>query len=348
MAESAAAGEGPGGVAARLTKPDAGVVLEGFDGSTPLGFLAGVGVQRVFADRASASEGDAPLLSWRFLDTWRPVLQGPPSFDAVVDAVHEDAHAWESAPILSFRYLKVEKSGPKLFAGLRAPIAVLRRWLSGRREAGDDVSLAYACALMCETASESVEEAAGLEQLREHRIEADTDAPLDRASLRTFFDFTARNAQFLDQVAAIRGYLDRDVIEEGLRSGRVDGGAPRSMDWDPAADTPGAIYTGYTRGFLPVAEWLAFRGLVCFPVASEGAVIRTTACSGRRLAGEFVWPLWEVPVGPECVRSLVAYPGLQRLESEARQALGISAVLRAELTKKADGYSGMFSPCRPG
>jgi hypothetical protein len=32
----------------------------------------------------------------------------------------------------------------------------------------------------------------------------------------------------------------------------------------------------------------------------------TTACSGRRLAGEFVWPLWDVPAGPEVVRFLVA------------------------------------------
>lgn len=76
-------------------------------------------------------------------------------------------------------------------------------------------------------------------------------------------------------------------------------------------------------------------------------MIRTTACTGRRLAGEFVWPLWEVPAGPETVRSLVAYPGLDRLGAEERRALGIAAMLRAELTKKADGYSGMFSPSRP-
>lgn len=73
----------------------------------------------------------------------------------------------------------------------------------------------------------------------------------------------------------------------------------------------------------------------------------TTACTGRRLAGEFVWPLWEVPVGGRTIRSLVAYPALERLDSSAHTALGIVAILRAELTKKADGYSGMFSPTRP-
>jgi hypothetical protein len=327
--------------------PEEGVVLEGLDGGTPLGFLAALGVQRVLTDRAAESDPGSARLSWCLLDAWRPILHGPPSLDDVVDRVYEDARAWESAPILGFRYVKVEKQGPKPVAGLRAPIAVLRRWLTERRGADDDTSLAYACALMCESASEMIEEPASVEQLAGHGIGVDPDAPLDRASLRTYFDFSARNAQFLDQVAAIRGYLDRDVIEEGLRMGGEDGGAPRSMDWDPTADTPGAIYTGYARGFLPVAEWLAFRGLVCFPVTGEGASIRTTACNGRRLAGQFVWPLWEVPAGPETVRSLVAWRGIDRLDAEARRALGIATVLRADLTKKADGYSGMFAPSRP-
>jgi len=38
---------------------------------------------------------------------------------------------------------------------------------------------------------------------------------------------------------------------------------------------------------------------------------------------------------------------LDRLGPDALRALGIVAVLRADLTKKADAYSGMFSPARP-
>jgi hypothetical protein len=163
-----------------------GIVLEGLDGGTALGFLAGVGLQRVLADAATQSNQNehSPQLSWRLLDAWRPVLHGPPSFDAVVEAVYEDARAWESAPILGFRYLKMEKQGPKSFAGLKAPIAVLRRWLCDRREADDERSLAYACALMCETASEAIDATADLDQLAEHGIEADKEAPLVTAAPR--------------------------------------------------------------------------------------------------------------------------------------------------------------------
>jgi hypothetical protein len=326
---------------------DDGVVLDGLDGGTPLGFLAGLGVQRVLVDRMGKAADQTPRLSWRQLDAWRPVLHGPRTFESVVETVHQDVLAWAKEPLLAFRYVKMEKNGPKPVAGLKAPIAVLRRWLSRRRAAGDETSLAHATALMCESASEVVENPATSEQLEAHGIEVADDAPLDRSSLRTAFDFTARNAQFLDQIAAIRAYLDRDIIEAGLREGRPDGAAPRSMDWDPGADTPGAIYTGYARGFLPLAEWLAFRGLVCFPVAGVGSVIRTTACSGRRLDGELVWPLWELAVGPDVVRSLIAHPGLARLDPAQRRALGIAVVLKAGLTKKADGYSGMFAPSQP-
>lgn len=147
-------------------------------------------------------------------------------------------------------------------------------------------------------------------------------------------------------VSSIRLAVDRAIVDEGLRSGRVDAAAPRSMDWDPMADTPGAIYTGHARGLLPVAEWLAFRGLGNLLVSSRGASISTTACTGRRLGGEFVWPLWEAPTGRETARSLLAWPRLDRLGPDVLRALGITTVLRADLTKKADGYSGMFSPTR--
>lgn len=194
---------------------------------------------------------------------------------------------------------------------------------------------------------EPLASAASHELLEEHGIRADPAAPLDRMTLPTFFDFTSRNAQFLDQLSEIRKELDRAKIASELEAGSADPAATRSMDWDPMADTPGAIYTGYTRGFLPASEWLAFRGLVHLPVTGEGATLHTTACSGRRKAGAFTWPLWERPACLGAVRSLVAYPGLETLGASGREALGIAVVLRAGLVKKADGYSGMFAPAQP-
>jgi hypothetical protein len=323
------------------------VVLEGLDGATPLGFLAALGTQRVLAERRAPDRSSlVPRLAWTLLDAWRPVLAGVESVDAVVDAVHSDARDWEFSPLLSFRYLKLEKGGPKRVGGLRAPAAVLRRWLLDHRARHDDRALAQMAALVCETANEPADETPGEELLRQHGVPFDVDAPLNRLMLPTYFDFTSRNAQFLEQVEEIRSYLTRESIAAGLTTGGPDLAAPRSLDWDPAADMPGAIYTGFARGFLPVAEWLAFRGLASFPVTGVGAKLETTACAGRRKSGVFVWPLWERPAGLHAVRSLVGYPHLERLDAGEREALGVVTVLCSELTKKADGYSGMFAPAR--
>jgi hypothetical protein len=199
---------------------------------------------------------------------------------------------------------------------------------------------------MCETANELLDEPVPSEVVANHQIPVDEDGPLDHVSMPTFFDFTSRNAYFVSQVEEIRGYLTREIVTEALSHGRLVK-APRTLCWAPTADTPAAIYTSFGGGSLPVAEWLGFRGLACFPVSGTGDQLITTACEGRRLQGEFIWPLWEMAVGVESVRTLVAYPTLATLDGDARHALGISAVLRASLTKQADGYTGMFAPARP-
>lgn len=72
-----------------------------------------------------------------------------------------------------------------------------------------------------------------------------------------------------------------------------------------------------------------------------------TGCTGRRLDGEFTWPLWEFPARLDAIRFLVGYPRLEMLSATERRALGVSVLLQAGLTKKADGYSGTFAPARP-
>jgi hypothetical protein len=331
-----------------LAGSKAGVLLEGLDGGTPLGFLSALGVLRIMSERLDrAGESDSPLrLAWRQLDAWRPIVFGWESLAVIGAAVYEDSLAWANAALLKFRYVKLEKRGPKAVGGLKAPAAVFRAWLSARRQARDEQAVEYAVALMCEEITEEIKGAATVEQHQDEGIALSGEAALDRSAERTFFDFTARNAQFLEQLECIRGHITLDRVLTALERGEADASAPRSMDWDPASDTPASIYTGYQRGFLPVHEWLAFRGLAYFPVGASGGKVRNAACSGRRLEGEFYWPLWEVPAGLDAIRSLVVYPNLSRLNAKAREALGITAVLCASLTKKADGRSGTFSPSR--
>lgn len=328
------------------TMNDSGLVISGIDGGTPLGFLAALGLLQVLED-ARLAGSPAPRLSWKQVDAWRPVLLGAESFEALAQTIHEDCQRWNESPLLTFRYVKQEKQGPKAVGGLKAPLAVVRAWSSARRSAGDEKSLAYAAALFCDGVTEVNKKPATAEDHLSFSIPVDSDVDLDLTVERNFLDLTVRNAQFLEQVEFIRAHLKPDGIEQALRIGAVDYEAPRTLDWDPASDTPAAIYTGYQRGFLPVHEWLGFRALRLFPLSNAGSRAIMTGCTGRRLDGDFTWPLWDLPAALDAVRSLVGFPRITKLDRDERRALGISELLQAGLTKKADGYSGTFSPAKP-
>jgi hypothetical protein len=329
-----------------MTTEVAGVLVRGIDGTTPLGFLAALGLLQVLKDSAG-SEQEAPRLSWRQLDAWRPIVHGPSSAQSIARLVFEDRTRWTDSPVLGFRYVKQEKQGPKTVGGLRAPLAVVRAWARARRGQEDEDALAYGAALFCQDVTEINKKPATEADHRSVGIAVDPDIDMELTVERTFLDLTSRNAQFLEQVEFVRDYLTLDRIVHALETGEVDYGAPRTLDWDPASDTPGAIYTGFRRGYLPVHEWLGFRALRLFPVAGSGSRVRMTACTGRRLDGEFTWPLWERPATIDALRGLLGHPDLSRLSPEQRRGLGISQLLGAGLTKKADGYTGTFAPGRP-
>lgn len=335
--------------------PHDGLVLPGIDGSTPLGFMAALGVLQVLEAQAKDPDPDArplgyPSLSWKQLDAWRPVLHGPRELDALVNTIMLDVASWADSPLLGFRYVKLEKQGPKTVGGLKAPLAVVRAWQRNQRDAEHEEAVAFAAGLFCDAVVEESKKPATSEDHTKCGVVYDRDVGLEQIVERTFFDFTSRNAQFLEQVQVIREYLQPEVVHAALERGAPDylaAKTARTLDWDPTSDTPGAIFTGYQRGFLPAHEWLAFRSLGCFPLASSGQRVLLTACKGRRLEGEFTWPLWEHPASLEAVRSLLGYPNMDSLTAPGRRALGLSALFRANLTKKADGYTGTFSPARP-
>lgn len=324
-----------------------GLLVSGIDGTTPLGFLAALGLLQVLED-STGSEQEAPRLSWKQLDAWRPIVHGARSLESVAQLIFEDRTQWADSPLLRFRYVKQEKQGPKAVGGLKAPLAVVRAWARVRREKRDETSLAYGEALFCQDVTELNKKPATKEDHHSAGIDVDTELhDMELTVERSFLDLTSRNAQFLEQVEIIRGYLTAESILRALETGEPDYAAPRTLDWDPASDTPGAIYTGFRRGYLPVHEWLGFRALRLFPLAGSGSKVRMTACTGRRLDGEFTWPLWERPASIDAIRALLGHPDLPRLTSDERRAFGISELLGAGLTKKADGYTGTFAPGRP-
>lgn len=318
--------------------------IPGLDGSSLLGFLAALGVVEVLSSTRSAGIGQgAPRLSWTHSGGWHPRLAGVDSVDELVVRILEDARSKEVERVLQFRYVKVEKNGPKSVRALKTPVAVLRAALKSSLSLGQFGAAGFLASLACETAFEPADEAkaATPEDLNAKGVSFDPDVPLGQVALPTPFDFTSRNTQFLDQIGIVRGHLTDVAVIEDLIEGR---GTPSSriMRWDALTDMPGALFDRSGPLSRPVAEWLAFRGIAFFVLSGSGTGLEMPGLSGRRKAGRFSWPLWEGFLTKDVIRSILAvqWPMQKRA---AALAQGVIAGYSVELRKDATGYDGAVS-----
>lgn len=321
------------------------LVLTGLDGSNPLGYLAGVGVLE-----ALATQLDDVRLTWRNVGGWRPVVTGVDSMPALVEAVLDDASGARAEGLLAFRSVKVEKNGPRVVQKFSTSGSVVRRWLRDHVDGGRVGIANDALGLVCPDAFEAEDEkkVPSPEQLAREGIGFDPQIPLHWYAQPTPFDFTSRNAQFLDQLRIIRDGLTAEVIAADITSG-LGANAPRIMGWDPLTETPYALFAGASVASRPAAEWLAFRGMCCYPLSADGSRVRMAGMKGRRKAGRFRWCLWTAPLSPQMVRTVVAGPWLGdgSEASRERSARGVAALFEVQLAKDATGYAGVFTPSAP-
>lgn len=319
------------------------IMLTGLDGSNPLGFMAALGTLEVLTDA-----GLDARLSWRNEGGWHPVLHGAGDrFNALALRILDDAHGPLVEATLGFRYVKMEKKGAKPFAGLAAPANVLRAWLR-RRLAADDWKVAdYGGALMCQTALQPMDtkKIAGPDELETAGIEFDETVSAAERVHMTPFDFTSRNAQFLDQLRYIRA----DLTLDGLRAELVEGRGrrtPRIMRWDPLVNLPGALSQKAPEP-RSASEWLMFRAVSLFLLTRGRRTAQMPGFTGRRKSGEFSWVLWDGKLNRAVVKSILAFPALYDGTRGEGRARGVVAAFRVGMIKGADGYDGCFSPSSP-
>lgn len=319
------------------------VSCPGVVGDNALGFLAGLGIASVLE---GSSDVRRAAVSWS-RGGWEARFVGVDSVEQVAREIERDRLAWEESPVLSFNYPKVEKNGVKAFKGLRAPIGIWRHWLEQTVDSGQRHVMDYAAVLANEVSVEEVPAAkrVSVDDMCRYGVPQHLALGVAVSTMPTFFDFTSRNAQFLDQVSILRSALDEDSILSAL-SGRDDWtSAGRTLGWDGSVDQPAALYS-YGRPTNPVLEWLAFRGLEFFPVAGSSNRLAVTSCRGRRKNGVFCWPLWDGACRVSVVKALLKSDWAS-IDAPSRRARGVVQVFEAGLTKAADGYSGIFSPSRP-
>lgn len=294
------------------------IALSGLPGSNPLGFLAALGT----LDALSAKLPDITL-HWTDELVPHAVIGGLDDRESVLDVLDQDREEWNGSPLLTF------PDGAPL-ADAKPAEKQLRAWFEYASADEERTASDHLAALVAEGAFDG-----------------------NKNAKPTHLHFTAGQQQFLRMVRTLASEVERGRLSEALWGPwRYDSSLP-SLSWDARGErvyaTRAVNPSKEQRLGVPGADWLAFRGLVFYPVyrTVQGA-LHTTACDLSWKRSAFRWPLWSVPCGRDVIRSLVADRSLvsQSMLSQLRPsdltARRILSVLQSPIKRNDQGGYGSF------
>ena len=312
-----------------------GLLLPGLDGANPLAFLAALGTLRGLT---VAWPERRVCLSWALRDTWRPCL-------------HMDGGALDEKKALDGLegFMQMRPGHEALAIGDNLTIsadkfrthalnAASAAFPSFEGRATADFIAAFGC--------DAVES-------------ADCKGQIQDTALRTMSG--TGHQHFLKTMRDLAEKANRDKLEQCL-FGHWERKDPQlSLRWDPEDDRRYAlrwkkpsddkVQAKGEKSGAPT-EWganrLAYESLPLFPVIPVGRSVQTTGFSGSRSRDTFwTWPIWDVPVSLDSVRSLLALRELQsgHIDHARLAAMGIRQVFKSQRIT-VDKYRN-FAPSTP-
>jgi hypothetical protein len=307
--------------------------LQGLDGGSPLGFLATLGVLRT---SALAWPERAVQLVWSDRDGgWRPRLFLHPSIDE---------EAWLEGLDHRLRDT-IGHDAFKLADDLNVRIATFRKVAleAAARSRPDERRHADFLAAFGSDAVETV-------------ANGKKTGDISDTALRTMSG--AGHQHFLGFMRA----LVADTRVEHLRRALLmswqydDPMENHTMRWDPTDDVRYALRwrnsSGDPERKRSGAVWganrFAIEGLALLPTAPVQRRLQTTGFTQRKGQGTtWTWPIWNVPIGQDGVRSLLALAQLQEPCPDRAwlAAMGIAEVYRCQ--RITQGKYRNFTPASP-
>ena len=284
-----------------------GLLLSGLDGSNPLAFLAAVGTLRTVC----LAEPDAHWrMKWLMRDgVWRPALSAdrPPSAVALVDLLCRELQL-ESTPELDFgKNLSVK---PEQFRA-EAVSAQSQARPHHRRHA--DFIAAFGCELYETKDRKSIQDTA----------------------LRTMNG--AGHQHFLGTMKQLVQETGSAHLHSSLFKTWNYSDAKLGLRWDPEEDRRYALRWDNPsdgRGVKTVrgANRLAVEALPMLPTAPGTRELQTTGFTTQDRAVLFTWPIWQVAIDMNVVRSLLALPEISRPRPnrDHLNAIGVAEVYRSQ------------------
>ncbi len=292
------------------------MALLALEGTNPLGYLAALG-----ALDALTRKVDGATLRWTDELVPHAIVGGVGDLDTLIDALDRDREEWTGSALLGFpRESPLPDAKPDQLK--------LRGWFEAVSMEGGHAASDHLCALVAEDALDG-----------------------KRNAKPTHLHFTAGQQQFLEMVRTLASSVDRARLTEAVRGPWAYDSSLPSLSWDSRGERVYAVRANNPstekRLGVPGADWLAFRGLVFYPVTRTATgSLRTTACDSDWKRSAFRWPLWAVPASREIVASLVADRTLVSQGADIRvdnlAPRGIFCVLQAPIRRTDQGGYGSF------
>lgn len=286
------------------------LLLKGLDGGNPLAFMTLLGVAQMCRNFSPRTR-----ISWlREEGSWRPALHG---FDGSEDDFVQ--RLWEALAASPPQPFLIDKKLPFKQKELRSAMGqTLIESTPAQRRTAD---------LLAGLGSDAYTDKEGFFPDSSFRMVRSGDS----------------NGQGLPAYAqAIRKGLTLEHLHATLLAGWRYEDDAFSLRWDPVEDQRYALrwydpskQSNKRQGLRTMrgANALALEGLALLPVQPQLSGVSTTSFSRlepRRYC--FTWPIWDVPVSLEVVRSLLTLPELaaKTPDREALRAIGIAEIFRSE------------------
>lgn len=312
---------------------DPGLLLNGLDGSNPLGFLAAVGVLQVVSDSNKTTR-----MRWVFAqDGWRPLFTGcDNSQDELCMALHTSLSEASTAIFEIGKLQQGSRQSNKFpFAAIRFADALKSASVRTHAEDRREVDLLAAF---------------GME------VHPDKQGAFQCTSFKMVRSGDANSQGMLFYAKALREGLDCRMLERTLFNAWDYTDKSYSLRWDPMEDQryalrwrdPSKSDATDGPGTMIAANCLAVEALRCFPVMPVGVRARTTGFHDVQRRTTLVWPIWTAPLSVETIRSLLSLPEFDKtpLDRPALAMRGVDEIYSAPLVRPNQYYIN-FAPALP-
>ena len=313
-----------------------GLLLNGLDGSNPLGFLAAVGTLHVLGD----APGNSVRLGWRTAQgSWRPFLTGCSD-----DRQEVCGKVLDLLKHASMAVFDIGKEGKNDKAYNKFPFAPDR----------------FVQELKARRSKASLSDRRDVDFLASFGTELYPDAKKNEFQETCFKMVRSGDSKrqgMLFYAKAIREEIDCSHVERVLFQAWDYQDEGYSLRWDPIEDQPYALRwrdpsksnLADGPGTMLAANSLAIEALRYFPTLAIGRQAHTTGFhQSKQQEPRFVWPIWRLLVSMETVRSLIALRDLHEnpLCRPTLLAMGIEEVYCAQQVRPNQYYKN-FAPAQP-